>query len=77
MELALRRIGAPGEPVPLDAIVRAGWPGDRAGGPSKVNRARVALTRLRKLGLGDLLVTQGGGHMLDPSVPIVVSRRDS
>jgi predicted ATPase len=71
--LTQHRIGARGEPLSLEALFRGGWPGDRADSTSAANRARVAVTRLRQLGLGELLVFEGG-YFLDPNVRVVVAR---
>jgi hypothetical protein len=71
--LAQRRRGAPGEAVPVDDLIRAGWPGERIVAEAALNRIHVALTTLRKLGLRELLVTADGGYMLDPAVPIVLA----
>jgi predicted ATPase len=73
LALTQHRIGAPGEALSLDAVFRGGWPGERADSRSAANRARVALARLRKIGLGDLLLTQGG-YYLDPNVRVSIAR---
>jgi hypothetical protein len=73
LALTQQRIGAPGDPMSLQAVFRGGWPGERADSSSAANRARVALARLRKIGLGDLLLTKGG-YFLDPGVRVVISR---
>jgi hypothetical protein len=71
--LTTRRVAARSEGLSLDTIIRSGWPGDRSRQSSARNRARVALARLRKLGLGALLLTKDG-YMLDPDVPILIAR---
>jgi hypothetical protein len=76
VSLTTRRVRAVGEPISLNAIFRLGWPGDRAGESAAANRVRVAITRLRKLGLGDLLLGRGG-YLLAPEVPIVIARSES
>jgi len=76
VSLVVHRIGARGEPLSLAAIFRAGWPGERANDDSVANRARVALARLRKLGLEDVLLTKGG-YYLDPEVNVVIARPGS
>ncbi|HEX4514299.1 MAG TPA: tetratricopeptide repeat protein, partial [Polyangiaceae bacterium] len=75
VSLMLHRVGASGEPLSLAAVFRSGWPGERADDDSAANRARVAMARLRKLGLRDVLLTKGG-YYLDPSVRVVIARRD-
>lgn len=70
--LAKLRIDAPGEPLSMDEIVRAGWPGERMSGAAAANRVRVALATLRKLGLREAIVTGQGGYLLDPAVSVVL-----
>ena len=57
----------------IEAVFRCGWPGDRANPSSAANRVRVALARLRKLGLGDALLSRDG-YLLDPAIPIMIAR---
>ena len=68
--LARRRHEAPGEPVGVEEIIRAGWPDERMGTRSALNRAYVALATLRKLGLRGLLQTGAGGYSLHPAVAV-------
>lgn len=72
LALASLRIAQPGEPLSLDGVVRAGWPGERLRGSASANRVRVALATLRKLGLRDLVLTVQGGYLLDPAVPVSI-----
>ncbi len=67
------RLRAPGEPVPLDVLVQAGWPDERLVARAGANRLRVLLASLRGQGLRDLLVSLRGGYLLAPSVNVVVS----
>ena len=73
LALTQQRIGARGESMSLQAVIRGGWPGERADALSAANRARVAITRLRKLGLGDILLAKDG-YLLDPNVKVVIAR---
>lgn len=69
--LIVLRESTPGEPLPIEAAIDAGWPGERMTGDSANNRLKVALSTLRKLGLRELLVRHdSGGYLLDPNVPI-------
>ena len=68
--LARRRLDAPGESVPVEEIVLAGWPRESISASAALNRAYVALATLRKLGLRDLIVTGAGGYLLDPAVVV-------
>ncbi|HJL16001.1 MAG TPA: AAA family ATPase [Sandaracinaceae bacterium LLY-WYZ-13_1] len=69
--LVARREDAPGEPLSLDDVLDAGWPGERMSPESGARRVYVTINRLRKLGLGELLLTTGDGYMLAPRVEIV------
>jgi hypothetical protein len=68
--LVERRIDAPGEAVAIEDVVRAGWPGERILLQAALNRAYVALTALRRLGLREILLTGAGGYWLDPAVAL-------
>ena len=68
LHFARRRGEAPGEVVTLEEIVRAGWPEEKIGTDAALNRAYVALTALRKLGLRGLLLSGGGGYALSQAL---------
>ena len=65
-----RRLRAPSDPLSLDALFEAGWPGERIASGSVRNRVHVNLARLRSMGLKRVLVRTDSGYHLDPSVPI-------
>ncbi|MDC0744750.1 ATP-binding protein [Polyangium mundeleinium] len=73
LALAKLRASAPGQTLPLDEIIRAGWPGERIGADAAANRVRVALATLRKLGLRDVLMTGQGGYLLDPATAVYIA----
>jgi hypothetical protein len=61
-----------GEPlVRGDALLAAGWPGERILPDAATNRLYVAIATLRKLGLRDVLVRFDEGYRLDPGVPLL------
>ncbi len=68
--LAERRIAAPGEAVSLDALVAAGWPGERIRPDAAINRIHVALSTLRRLGLRDAILSAEHGYMFDPAITV-------
>jgi predicted ATPase len=70
--LAERRIAAPGEAVSLDALVAAGWPGERIRADAAINRIHVALSTLRRLGLRDVLLTAEQGYVFDPAIGVTI-----
>jgi predicted ATPase len=69
-KLAAQRDAAPGEPLGVDALVAAGWPGERMIAKAGATRVYTAMSTLRRLGLRDVLVRVEGGYLFDPSVPI-------
>lgn len=56
--------------VSADALIAAGWPGERTRRAAARNRLYVALNELRKLGLKDVLLRNDEGWYLDPTVAI-------
>lgn len=54
----------PGRCLGPDTLFAAGWAGERAVPEAAINRVRVAIATLRKLGLRDLLVTEPDGYRL-------------
>jgi hypothetical protein len=68
--LALARAHAAGAPaLSVDDLLEAGWPGERPLPEAGSNRVWVAISTLRKLGLGESLQRWDGGYRLDPAVP--------
>ncbi len=67
-ELLRARHERPGAWVPLADLIAAGWPGEVILEGAARNRAWVALSRLRRLGLDELLLTDERGHQLDAAV---------
>jgi len=68
--LAQQHVARPGEPLGLAQVLEAGWPGERMGADSGARRVYVTINRLRKLGLGALVLTMGDGYMLSPNLDI-------
>src|SRR5262249_50326180 len=48
----------PGERLSLDELTAVGWPGERARATSTIARLRVAVSKLRALGLREWIVSQ-------------------
>ncbi len=57
----------------LDDLVAAGWPGERVSADAARNRAHVALSSLRRLGLAGILQKQSGGYALSVRVPLLIT----
>ena len=69
--LVRHRRSTPGEPVSVETLQKEVWPGERlAVARSGALRVYALLSRLRALGLRDVLVSRGGGYLLDPLVTI-------
>ncbi|WP_394829356.1 ATP-binding protein [Pendulispora albinea] len=66
------RVDSPGVPIRADALIQAGWHDEKIAPAAAKNRLRVALSWMRKQGLGPILVTQSNGYFLDPMVSIEV-----
>jgi hypothetical protein len=73
LALAEARRTRPGTPVAPDALVAAGWPGERMRADAAQKRLHTAIWTLRSLGLESLLVTRDEGYFLDPAVPIEIA----
>ncbi|MEM1416597.1 MAG: tetratricopeptide repeat protein [Myxococcota bacterium] len=64
----------PGEPLEAHVLVARVWPDDRSRKEDLANRLWVAVSGLRRAGLGPLLKTDDAGYLLDPEVPLVDAR---
>jgi hypothetical protein len=67
--LAQARRDGRGEAVSVTQLLEAGWPGESPVAESGCNRVYVAISSLRKLGLGEALQRWDGGYRLDPGLP--------
>lgn len=77
LKLVQARQEQPGVALPLDALLAAGWPGERVLPQAGASRVYVALGTLRRLGLRGLLISRDGGYLLDPKTPLrIVSALD-
>jgi predicted ATPase len=70
--LAKSRIEHPGKPIPQAQLIATAWPGERIMPEAALNRLRVALHALRRLGLEGVLVTHADGYLLDAAAPLEV-----
>ncbi len=68
--LTERRVAEAGVALSLDALVAAGWPGERIAGTSGTRRAYTAIGSLRDMGLRAVLIRRDDGYLLDPAVAI-------
>jgi predicted ATPase len=68
--LLAHRIAHPGEHLSWDALLAAGWPGQAISAVAARTRVHTAIYTLRRLGLGELLLTEDDAYALDPRAPI-------
>jgi len=68
--LAQARQSSPGRPISHAALIRSLWPEQRGDNHVVMNRLRVAVAALRKLGLQRLIVARHGGYLIDPVIPL-------
>jgi predicted ATPase len=70
--LVRARVESPGRALPMEDLLRGGWPGEKLIPHAGASRVYTMLTTLRNLGLRGLILSRREGHLLDPAVPIVV-----
>ncbi|APR79108.1 Signal transduction response regulator [Minicystis rosea] len=68
--LTEQRLTAPGAPMTAKELVAKGWPSERILSDAALARLRVALSNLRKAGLGNLLSNHPKGYLLDAGTPV-------
>jgi hypothetical protein len=66
--LTAQRLAAPGQPLPVDALLAKGWPGERMAAEAATMRLYTAIKQLRKLGLREVVMRKREGYLLDPAV---------
>ncbi len=71
VRISEQRETAPNAPLNVEALVTAGWPGERIMQKAGATRVYTALSALRRLGLRRVLIRRTGGYLLDPNIPIV------
>ncbi|MFO0685409.1 MAG: hypothetical protein U0234_25345 [Sandaracinus sp.] len=72
--LATERDAASGGGLSWDALLEAGWPGEKMRADAGAHRVRVAISTLRKMGLSDALRTSETGYFLAPDIPLEWAR---
>ncbi|MCB9602744.1 MAG: hypothetical protein H6720_20685 [Sandaracinus sp.] len=70
--LANHHADARGEALDVDALLAAGWPGERMVADSGARRLQVAIGRLRESGLREVLESVGAGYRLSPRWRVAV-----
>lgn len=69
--LAEERVRAPGSALAWDALIAAGWPGEKMRADAGAHRVRVAISTLRKLGLREAIRTEEDGYLIAADVAVV------
>jgi hypothetical protein len=62
--LVSSRLASPDATVSVDALVAAGWPGEKLLADSGANRVYVAIATLRRQGLRDVIERREGGYRI-------------
>ena len=70
LALVERRLARAGEASAWEAMLAAGWPGERVLAAAAATRVRVAISTLRRLGLAGILLTRDDGYLLDPRAQV-------
>jgi predicted ATPase len=70
--LASSRCTRPGGVVTHEELIAAAWPGERISRDAAMNRLRVALSELRKLGFGDSIAREAGGYLIRAEVMVIM-----
>jgi hypothetical protein len=70
LSLAKQRLSQPGIGVNVQALIAAGWPGEKILHKAGLARAYTTIQRLRALGLQGVLLTTDEGYLLHPNLPI-------
>jgi tetratricopeptide (TPR) repeat protein len=68
--LVAQRLESPGIPIARDLLLERAWPGERMLASAGAHRVHVAVSKLRKRGLQEILLRRDGGYLLDPSVSV-------
>ena len=74
--LAAERRERPGAPLSVEALVLAGWPGERMLARAGATRVYTAIASLRRVGLREVLLSSEQGYMLAPGLPIELAEVD-
>lgn len=70
LALATARLERPGASLSVAELLAAGWPGERVLARAGRNRVHVAVSTLRKMGLGSDLESNAGTYRINPSVVV-------
>lgn len=74
LALVRERLTSPGQALSWERLLAHGWPGERVTHDAGHVRVRVALSKLRALGLRDLISSRDDGYLLRDDAPVVLER---
>lgn len=74
--LARAYVESPGVPVSLVDLVATVWAGDRMRPSSAKNRLHVTLSKLRKTGLREHILTEETGYLIDPAIDLFLDEEE-
>ena len=72
LALVRERLARPGHALSWEQLLAQGWPGERMLHDAGYVRVRVALSKLRALGLRGLLSSRDDGYLLRDDAPVVL-----
>lgn len=70
-----KRLASPGDPAQAEWLVSRVWPQEKILPSAASSRLYVAVATLRKLGMGDVIVTRGEGYLLHPAIELLDARK--
>jgi hypothetical protein len=73
LALVHARIEHPGLGIPGDRLLAYGWPGEIVAHEAGAIRVRVAMSRLRSLGLRELIASRDDGYLLRADARVVLA----
>jgi hypothetical protein len=73
--LVAHRLEHPGATLSAEALIEAGWPGEKMRHTAGLLRVYSAIRRLRRLGLESVLLTRDDGYLLDPEAEVVTAAK--
>lgn len=76
LALASHRHARREDALSSEELIAAGWPGERIGPDAAKNRLHVALSKLRKRGLRDLLLRYPSGYALSPGLTVLLAQSE-
>lgn len=72
LALVRERLAHPGRALSSDRLLADGWPGERVIPEAAGNRVRVTMSRLRSLGLREIISSRDDGYLLRTDARVVL-----